>query len=177
MALGRCWVQQKRLEVLLIEDNIDDAELIGQTLEGYQPSIVVIAVQDGAEALDCLFGTGQYAEKGLCTPQLILLDLSLPKVGGLQVLRVIRSYVRTSVIPVVILSATSEERKVVESYQLGVNSYLVKPHDIEQFRELIKQVAAYWLRVHIPPTSENAMSTQDKNGPSLQDEDLTRLGP
>ena len=163
-------MQQKILEVLLIEDTVEDAELIAQTLQGYHPDIVVRTVHDGAAALDCLFGTGQYVAKGPYTPQLILLDLALPKVSGLQVLRVIRSYARTKLIPVVILSATSEERKVVESYQVGVSSYLVKPPEIDQFRQLIEEIAAYWLRVHMPSRHTGSGNA----GSPSEEDDLTR---
>jgi two-component system, response regulator len=166
-------VLQKFLEVLLVGDHIEDARLIGQTLQDYHAGIAVHTVYDGVAALDILFGTGDYVDNGSFTPQLILLDLSLPKprVSGLQLLRVIRSYTRTRVIPVVILSATAEERKVIDSYRLGVNSYLVKPPEPERLRELIADLAAYWINVHMPQPPDT-LSANGENGVSSQDDGL-----
>jgi two-component system, response regulator len=161
-------MQRKTLEVLLVEDNADDANLIAQTLKDYHPGISVIAVEDGVQALDCLFGTGSYAANGPCTPHLILLDAILPKVSGLEVLRVIRAYSRTRVIPVVILSASSEQRRVLESYQLGVNSYLVKPGDVDQFRQMIRQIVAYWMSVIMPVASDDALNPTNEDGSPTQ---------
>lgn len=141
-------VLAKILDVLLVEDNLDDANLIVQTLKNLHPGVSVSVVRDGAEALDCLFGTGQY--KTPYTPQLILLDISLPKVSGLEVLRVIRSYARTRTIPVVIFSGTLEETKVAQGYELGVNSYVVKPQDVEGFRQVVRQIGTYWININMP---------------------------
>src|SRR5690349_10877229 len=138
MTMERYAVLAKILDVLVVEDNLDDANLIVQTLKNLHPGVSVSLVQDGAEALDCLFGTGAYKEP--FTPQLILLDVGLPKVTGLEVLRVIRSYARTRTIPVVILSGTLEQTKVVQGYELGVNSYVVKPRSIEEFRQVVRQI-------------------------------------
>jgi two-component system, response regulator len=166
-------MQRKIVEVLLVEDNLQDAQLIIQSLKDYYPGIAITAVEDGAGALDCLFGTGPYTNKGPFTPHLILLDLSIPKVSGLELLRVIRAYARTRLIPVVILSASPEEHKVLESYKLGVNSYLVKPREIEQFRQVVRQIGAYWMNVSMPQGTEDSISTNGKNGPSSGDGDMT----
>ena len=162
-------VLRKILEVLLIEDNLDDAKLVVQTLKDFQPGIAVSTVRDGAEALDCLFGTGVY--KSPYTPHLILLDLGLPKVSGLEVLRVIRSYARTSVIPVVIFSASPAEQKVAEGYKLGANSYILKPQDPGHFRKLVRQIAEYWAKVLMP------QSAPDLTGPDGADEASSKEDP
>jgi two-component system, response regulator len=162
-------VLKKILEVLLIEDSLEDANLVIQTLKDFQPGIAISTVRDGAEALDCLFGTGVY--KSPYTPQLILLDLNLPKVSGLEVLRVIRSYARTSVIPVVIFSDSPAEQKVAEGYKLGANSYILKPHDLEQFRQMVRQIAAYWTKVLMP------QGMHELTGPAGTDEASSKEDP
>lgn len=143
----------KVLDVLLVEDNRDDASLIVQTLKNLHSGVAVSVVQDGAEALDCLFGTGLY--KTPYTPQLILLDVGLPKVSGLEVLRVIRSYARTRTIPVVMLSGSPEETKIAQGYELGVNSYVVKPQNAEEFRHVVRQIGTYWIKVNMPQNQLN----------------------
>ena len=144
--------------ILLVEDNADDAALIIQTLQQNHPDITIKHAQDGAEALDCLFGTGQYAARqGPYTPHLILLDLQLPRVNGLEVVRIIKSYVRTRTIPIVIFTDSPEERKVIEGYALGANSYVVKPADHEQYRETVRHIAAYWLAVNRAQDTEGTL--------------------
>ncbi len=104
---------------------------------------------DGPEALDFLFGTGIYVDRPLdVLPRLILLDLWLPKVNGLEVLRIVKSYMRTQVIPVVVLTTSVEDKALVESYRLGVNSYIEKPFDLSEFRQAIRTIAAYWLTIN-----------------------------
>jgi CheY-like chemotaxis protein len=153
MAAERDVLLTSILDVLVVEDTLDDANLIVQTLRNLHPGVSVTVCHDGVEALDCLFGTGQY--KTPYTPQLILLDVSLPKVSGLEVLRVIRSYARTRTIPVVILSGSVEEDKIAQGYELGVNSYVVKPHDLEQFRQIVRQIGTYWMKINMPQSGIN----------------------
>jgi two-component system, response regulator len=142
-------VSEKVLEVLLVEDSPEDAAVIMDTLHKHHPSVRIEHVQDGAAALDFLFGTGAYADRNLPnTPSLIMLDLHLPKVGGIEVLRVIKSYARTSAIPVVVLTTTPQERTILQSYQLGANSYVQKPLSLEQFRQAIQSIGYYWLTVN-----------------------------
>ena len=133
-------------EILLVEDNPDDVEL---TLRAFRKSNVaneVIIVRDGVEALDYLFATGQYAGRDPdALPQVVLLDLQLPRVGGLEVLQRVRSHPKTKLLPVVILTSSTEERDLVGGYSLGANSYVRKPVDFEQFADSVKQLGLYWL--------------------------------
>lgn len=135
--------------ILLVEDNPDD-ELL--TLMAFKENNIVnevVVVRDGAEALEYLFGDGTDPSPELQRlPQVILLDLKLPKVDGLQVLQKIRSHPRTRLLPVVILTSSKEEVDIVKSYQLGANSYVRKPVDFEQFSEAIKQLGMYWLALN-----------------------------
>jgi two-component system response regulator len=131
--------------ILLVEDNPDD-ELL--TLRAFKKSHIlneVVVARDGAEALDYLFGTGKYAERDRTTPSVVLLDLKLPKISGLEVLRRLRNDERTKFLPVVILTSSDEERDIVESYKLGANSYIRKPVDFDQFVKAIQQLGLYWL--------------------------------
>jgi len=138
--------------ILLVEDNPDDEEL---TLLAFKESNVlneVVVARDGAEALDYLFGTGKYAGRDASRPpQLILLDLKLPKLGGLEVLEHMRADPRTSLIPVVILTSSSEEEDILASYRLGANSYVRKPVDFHHFADSVKQLGMYWLLLNETP--------------------------
>jgi two-component system response regulator len=140
--------------ILLVEDNADDIEL---TLRAFRTSKLaneIVIARDGAEALDYLFGTGTHAGRDTSAmPQLVLLDLKLPKIDGLEVLRRIRADPRTSLIPVVVLTSSDEERDVVESYQIGANSYVRKPVDFAQFLDAARQLELYWLVLNqkVPP--------------------------
>lgn len=138
--------------ILLVEDNPDDVILTLRALKQSKIANQVITVQDGVEALDLLFGEGQYAgsEPGE-RPQVVLLDLKLPKMDGLEVLRRLRADERTRALPVVILTTSNEERDLVESYRLGANSYIRKPVDFLQFSEAIRQLGMYWLVLNEPP--------------------------
>jgi CheY-like chemotaxis protein len=138
--------------ILLIEDNPDDVEL---TLHAFQKNHMandVVVAGDGAEGLDYLFGIGKYAGRDAEEPPaLILLDLQLPKVGGLEVLRKVREDERTKHIPVVILTTSDEEEDIVNGYNGGCNSYLRKPVDFTEFMNAVKQLEMYWMVVNTPP--------------------------
>ena len=142
----------KQACILLVEDNPDDVEL---TLRAFTQSNIqneVVVARDGAEALDYLFGAGAYAGRdAYSTPAVILLDLKLPKIGGLEVLRRIRADERTKLFPVVILTSSNEEQDLTNGYKLGANSYVRKPVDFVQFSEAIRQLGLYWLIINEPP--------------------------
>lgn len=145
-------MKHDEVEILLVEDNPDDVELTLHALKNEKVSNPVHVVRDGEEALDFLFRCGPYGGRPDNERlRLILLDLKLPKVDGLEVLREIKTNPRTRAIPVVVLTSSREEKDLVNSYQLGVNSYIQKPLDFNQFRETIKQVGLYWLVVNQPP--------------------------
>ena len=132
--------------ILLIEDNPDDELLTLMAFKDNNITNEVIVARDGEEALDYLFGTGRYQDRDMnILPQVVLLDLKLPKVDGLEVLKAIRSNPITKLLPVVILTSSKEEVDILKSYQLGANSYIRKPVDFEQFSEAIKQLGLYWL--------------------------------
>ncbi|HEX2056069.1 MAG TPA: response regulator [Nitrospiraceae bacterium] len=141
-----------RIDILLVEDNPEDVEL---TLRAFRktnlPSAVHVA-RDGEEALECLFGTGRYKDRSPCSQtRMILLDLKLPKIDGLEVLQRCKSDPRTSRIPVVMLTSSREERDIAESYKLGVNSYVIKPVDFPQFTDAVRQVGLYWMVLNEAP--------------------------
>jgi two-component system, response regulator len=136
--------------ILLVEDNPDDVDL---TVRAFQKSAVantVIVVRDGAEALDYLFATGAYAGNSIM-PEVVLLDLNLPKIPGLDVLRRLRADERTRTLPVVVLTSSSEQRDILQSYDLGANSYVQKPVDFQQFLEAARQLGLYWLVLNRGP--------------------------
>ena len=140
------------VEILLVEDNATDAELTLRALRRNNLANNVVWVKDGAEALDFLHCKGNFANRKNGTPKLILLDLKLPKIDGIEVLRELKTDSKTKIIPVVMLTSSQEERDLVESYRLGVNSYIVKPVDFEKFLETVSQVGFYWsLMNKIPP--------------------------
>lgn len=140
--------------ILLVEDNPDDEALTLRALRKNQILNEIIVARDGVEALDYLFGTGAHAGRDTSIqPQLILLDLKLPKIDGLEVLKRLRADTRTALQPVAVLTTSNEERDVVSSYQLGVNSYIRKPVDFDQFIEAVRQLGIYWLVLNTaPPT-------------------------
>jgi len=132
--------------ILLVEDNPDDEELTLLALKESNIANKVVVAHDGAEALDYLFATGQYADRDPShLPQLVLLDLKLPKVDGLEVLQRLRSDPRTELIPVVILTSSNEEEDIVASYRLRANSYVRKPVEFHRFADAVKQLGIYWL--------------------------------
>lgn len=139
-------------KILLVEDNPDDVELTLHAFEEHNISNEIEVVEDGAEALDYLFATGAYAGRDMSKmPAVVLLDLKLPKVDGLEVLRRIRDDDRTKNLPVVILTSSSEEEDLTKSYELGANSYVRKPVNFDQFSEAVRQLGLYWLLLNEPP--------------------------
>ena len=140
----RCSVDNKI--ILLVEDNPDDEALTLRALQKNNIRNVVVVARDGAEALDYMFGTGAYAGRDIrLLPQVILLDLKLPKLGGLEVLECLRADPRTRLAPVVILTSSKEEQDLIQGYKLGANSYIRKPVDFDQFTEAVRQLGLYWL--------------------------------
>jgi two-component system response regulator len=139
--------------ILLVEDNPDDELLTLRALKRSNVLNEVVVVRDGAEALDYLFGTGAHAGREPSRmPQVILLDLRLPKVDGLEVLKRLREDERTRILPVVVLTSSDEEQDIVNSYSLGANSYVRKPVDFAQFSEAVRQLGLYWLLLNQNPS-------------------------
>jgi CheY-like chemotaxis protein len=146
---------RQEIEILLVEDNPLDLELTLHALRENKLVNQVHVARDGAEALDFLFCMGPYSNRNPDSPlKLVLLDLKLPKVDGLEVLREIRNNSRTQPLPVVILTSSKEEKDLVLSYQLGINSYIQKPVDFNEFRETVRQLGLYWLLINQPPPAE-----------------------
>jgi CheY-like chemotaxis protein len=142
------------IEILLVEDNPDDAEIALRALAKHKIANRIVHVRDGKEALDFLRAEGAYAGRnGSPKPKLVLLDLKLPRIGGLEVLKAVKGDPELKVIPVVILTSSSEERDLVQSYRLGANSYLVKPVDFDKFGEAMREVGLYWLLLNRLPSA------------------------
>jgi len=140
------------VEILLVEDNPYDAELTIRALRNKGLANKLLTFPDGVEALDFLFGTGEYAGRNLAAqPKVILLDLKLARINGLEVLEKIRNDARTRTIPVVILTSSQEESDIVKSYNLGVNSYMVKPVDFDKFFQAVEELGLYWLLLNKVP--------------------------
>jgi two-component system response regulator len=135
----------RRRPILLVEDNPDDAALTLRALKKNNILNEVVVARDGVEALDYMFGTGTYADREAARPQVVLLDLKLPKIDGLEVLRRLRSDASKASVPVVILSSSREEEDVVSGYRFGCNSYVRKPVDFDTFVEAARQLGLYWL--------------------------------
>ena len=142
------------VQVLLVEDSPQDVELTLDALQGENLANDIQVARDGEEALDFLFCRGSFAERASGAPKLVLLDLKLPKVDGLDVLRIMKSDPRTKAIPVVILTSSKEQEDMVRGYHLGVNSYIQKPVDFDEFRAKVKELGFYWLLVNDPPTAK-----------------------
>lgn len=140
------------VEILIVEDNVDDAEMALRALKQNKLANKVKVVGDGEEALNFIFAGGKYKDRSRkARPKIILLDLKLPKVDGLEVLREIKSNEDTKVIPVIVLTSSREETDMIDSYRLGVNSYIVKPVDFEKFVEAIRDLGLYWLLLNQQP--------------------------
>src|SRR4030067_1823496 len=136
----------KQVEILLVEDNPNDAELTLRALSKYNLTNKIHVVNDGAKALEYMFATGEYAGREIDKkPKMILLDLKLPKVDGLEVLREVKSDERTKTTPVIVLTSSTEERDIVESYELGGNSYIENPVEITKFMDAVSEVGLYWM--------------------------------
>jgi two-component system, response regulator len=145
-------MNNKIIEILLVEDNPDDIKLALHAFEANNFANSIHVIRDGAEALEFIFCTKRYADRRIENgPKVILLDLKLPLVDGLEILRRIKSDPRTQTIPVVIMTSSKEESDLVESYKLGVNSYIVKPVDFDQFTEVVKKMGYYWLLINERP--------------------------
>jgi two-component system response regulator len=143
--------------ILLVEDNPDDEALTLRALKKNNIGNEVVVARDGVEALDYLFGRGAHERReNFVLPQLVLLDLKLPKVDGLEVLRAIRADARTKRLPVVILTSSNQERDLLDGYELGANSFVCKPVDFTAFAEAVRQLGIYWLIVNEPPPAPRA---------------------
>jgi len=139
-------MNNEKIEILLIEDNADEAELTIHSLRKNNLANHLVHIDDGEEALDFIFSKGKYIENNnVSLPKLILLDLKLPKVEGLEILRQLKADPKTKLIPVVVLTSSREEGDIIESYKLGVNSYIVKPVNFESFSKVIAELGMYWL--------------------------------
>jgi CheY-like chemotaxis protein len=139
-------MHEEQIDILLVEDDPNDAEITRRAIRAHHPTCRILVIEDGQEALDFLFGEGRYADRNLAVaPKVILLDLKLPKVDGHEVLRRLKRAQDTRLIPVVMLTSSGERRDVEESYRLGVNSYIVKPIDLEELIEAMRIVGEYWL--------------------------------
>ena len=145
-------MNDKSVEILLVEDNANAEMLPLRALKKQNIANKIHVVRDGAEALDFIFCTGAYENRKTENPRVILLDKNLPLIDGMEVLRQIRADRRTRLIPVVMLTSSSAERDIIESYELGVNSYIVKPVNFEQFSETARQLGYYWLLINKQPS-------------------------
>ncbi len=142
----------KNKHILLVEDNPDDVKLTLRALEKSRIANEVVVTSDGVEALDYLFGTGKFAGRDMSImPQVVLLDLKMPKIDGLEVLKRIRSDETTKLMPVVVLTTSTLDKDRIESYKLGANSYIRKPVDFNQFAEAVQQLGLYWLVLNEAP--------------------------
>jgi two-component system response regulator len=145
-------MQNTSLEILLVEDNMNDAELTIRALKKNNVANHIIHLKDGAAALDFLFGKGQYEGRDTGNkPRVILLDLKMPKLDGLEILEKLKSNDLTKLIPVVMLTSSKEDPDIKRAYQLGANSYIVKPVDFESFRKTVNELGVYWIMLNQPP--------------------------
>jgi two-component system response regulator len=142
-------MNNNEIEILLVEDNINDAELTIRSLKKVNLGNKLFHVKDGAEALDFIFAKGEFSNQQISRPKLVLLDIKMPKVDGMEVLRQIKLNEATKTIPVVIMTSSKEEKDVMTSYNFGVNSYVVKPVDFEGFAKAISQLGLYWLITNV----------------------------
>lgn len=144
-------MENNELEILLIEDNANDAELTTRALKKNNIANHIIHLNDGAQALDFIFGNGEFKGRDINNkPKVILLDLKMPKINGLEVLEKLKSHSLTKYIPVVMLTSSKEHPDVEKAYELGANSYIVKPVDFESFRKTVNELGVYWLMLNQP---------------------------
>ena len=140
------------VELLLVEDSPNDAKLVKRAFQKFNMANKFFWVKDGEEALDFLLARNQYSDRKVeDLPKVVLLDLKLPKIGGIEVLRALRADERTKMVPVVVMTSSKEEQDVIDSYELGTNSYIVKPVEFEGFIHAVKDVGFYWLFTNQPP--------------------------
>ncbi len=145
-------MQQPEVEILLIEDNVNDAEMAMRSLKKNNVTNKILHLKDGAVALEYIFGTGAYEGRNINDkPKVILLDLKMPKVDGMEVLKKIKSDEQTKTIPVVILTSSKEDPDIKTCYALGVNSYIVKPVEFEGFHKVVMDLGLYWVLINQPP--------------------------
>ena len=145
--------EDRPVEIMLVEDNPHDAELAQRAFLKNNLTNRVVHVSDGQEALDYVFGEGKYAgQPRSCQPRVIILDLKLPKVDGLEVLRALKGNEKTRMIPVVVLTSSQGEADMIESYKLGVNSYIIKPVDFDKFVDAVRELGMYWLLLNQAPS-------------------------
>ncbi|MHB9029513.1 MAG: response regulator [Candidatus Latescibacterota bacterium] len=145
--------------ILLVEDDPNDIDLTRRAFRKSSIANELVVVRDGVQAMDYLFGAGEFASRNVCdTPAIILLDLKLPKVGGLEVLNHVRSDDRTRLIPVIIVTSSGERQDLIEGYRLGANSYVRKPIRFEDFIQAVQQLGMYWLSLNEPPPSPERRS-------------------
>jgi len=142
---------EKLGRILMVEDDNNDVDMTMTALDEYNLANEVIVARDGAEALDYLFYRGKYESRSSENPAVLLLDLKLPKVDGLEVLRQVKSDDKLKMIPVVVLTSSHEEKDMVASYELGVNAYVVKPVDFHEFVNAIKELGVFWAVINVPP--------------------------
>ncbi|HET7909124.1 MAG TPA: response regulator [Nitrospira sp.] len=147
------------MEILLIEDNPEDVEITLRAFQKHHMANKIHVVRDGEEALECLFSTGRYAHGSCQNTKLILLDLKLPKVDGLEILQKCKSDPRTKHIPIVVLTSSREEQDLARSYDYGVNSYVVKPVDFPQFMDAVRQLGLYWMLLNQVPAELDSISS------------------
>ncbi|MES1214684.1 MAG: response regulator [Bacteroidota bacterium] len=147
-------MEHNQIEILLIEDNPHEAELTIRSLKKHNLANKLLHIDDGEEALEFIFSKGRYANnRPAFAPKLVLLDLKLPKVDGLEILRQIKADVRTRTIPVAVLTSSKEEKDIIESYRLGVNSYIVKPVNFESFTKAVAELGLYWVILNQSPVA------------------------
>lgn len=145
--------QNKLIEILLVEDNPYDAEMTIRELKKQNLANNIRLITDGAEALDYLFSTGKYSNNDIkLRPKLVILDLKLPKVDGLEILRIVKADPKTKTIPVVVLTSSKEESDLITSYQLGANSFIIKPVNFNKFIDTVQTLGMYWLVINEPST-------------------------
>jgi two-component system response regulator len=155
------------VEILLVEDDPDDVKLTLHALKKSNITNRIFVATDGAEALDFVFCTGAHSNRTMEAPKVVFLDIKLPKVDGLEVLRRIRADARTATLPVVLLTSSREERDVAAGYRLHANSYIIKPVDFEQFSDAIRELGMYWLVLNIPPSlADGGAVASPGSGPS-----------